>query len=322
VASDEEIAAGPDALYLFGVPPAALARFGEQPTVYHDDEASRLLVAAVPLEERFGYFGYLKKMVLTLHNLAVMKRGLMPFHGAFARIVLDGGRAANVLIIGDTATGKSETLEALRTRGEGRLRELRVVADDMGSLEVGPSGDLLGYGTEIGAFVRLDDLQQGYAFGQLDRSIIMAANRVNARVVLPVTTLDEVLHGYPVDLLLYANNHEAVGDAHPVIERFASPEEALVVFREGAAMSKGTTTSTGLTRGYFANPFGAAQREEQHEVIARRTFAAAFEAGVFVGQLRTRLGIDGFATAGPDEAAVALLDRIAELPLEKGDHHR
>ena len=319
IASDDEIAAGPDAVYLYGAPPAALDRFGSQPTVFHDDESSRLLVAAVPLEDRFGYFGYLKKMVLTLHNVAVMKRGLMPFHGAFARVVLADGRGANVLIIGDTATGKSETLEALRALGAGRLRDLRVVADDMGSLEIAGDDGLRGYGTEIGAFVRLDDLRQGYAFGQLDRSIIMSANRVNARVVLPVTTLDEVLHGYPVDLMLYADNHEAVDDDHPVIERFASAEEALAVFREGAAMSKGTTTSTGLTKGYFANPFGAAQREQEHEAIAQRTFAAAFAAGVFVGRLRTRLGIDGFVTSGPHEAAAALLDRIAERPPKKGD---
>jgi len=322
IASDEEIAAGPDAVYLFGAPPAALDRFGGQPTVYHDDESSRLLVAAVPLEDRFGYFGYVKKMVLTLHNVAVMKRGLMPFHGAFARVALDDGREANVLIIGDTATGKSETLEALRVIGAGRLRELRVVADDMGSLEVADDGGLRGYGTEIGAFVRLDDLQQGYAFGQLDRSIIMAANRVNARVVLPVTTLDEVLHGYPVDVLLYANNHQSVDVGHPVIERFPTAEAALAVFREGAAMSRGTTTATGLTKGYFANPFGAAQREAEHEAIAGRTFAAAFAAGVFVGQLRTRLGIDGFATDGPHAAAAALLDLIAASPAEKGDPRR
>ena len=242
VASDEEIAAGPDAVYLYGVPRPALARFGELPTVFHDDPASRLLVAAVPLEDRFGYFGYLKKMVLTLHNVAVMDRGVMPFHGAYTRLVLADGTAAGVLIIGDTATGKSETLEALRIVGDERIREVRVIADDMGSLEVAADGRVLGYGTEIGAFVRLDDLQQGYAFGQMDRAIIMSPNRVNARVVLPVTSLEDVLRGYPVDYLLYANNYEAVDDEHPVLERLPEQEAALAVFAGGAAMSKGTTT--------------------------------------------------------------------------------
>ena len=43
-----QIAAGPDAVYLYGVPPEALARFGELPTVFYDDAESGLLVAAVP----------------------------------------------------------------------------------------------------------------------------------------------------------------------------------------------------------------------------------------------------------------------------------
>jgi hypothetical protein len=311
VASDEEIAAGPDAVYLYGVPPAALSRFGDMPTVFHDDEASRLLVAAVPLEDRFGYFGYLKKMVLTLHNVAVMDRGLMPFHGAYTRLVLADGATAGVLVIGDTATGKSETLEALRIVGGERIREVRVIADDMGALEVAADGRVLGYGTEIGAFVRLDDLQQGYAFGQMDRAIIMSPNRVNARVVLPVTSLEDVLRGYPVDYLLYANNYEAVDDAHPVLERLAGGEAALAVFAGGVAMSKGTTTSTGLTHSYFANPFGPAQRPEQHDALARRTFAAASAAGVYIGQLRTQLGLPGAGTSGPRAAAEALLELIA-----------
>jgi len=311
VASDEEIAAGPDAVYLYGVPPQALARYGELPAVFHDDLASRLLVAAVPLEDRFGYFGYLKKMVLTLHNVAAMDRGLMPFHGAYTRLVLVDGATAGVLIIGDTATGKSETLEALRVVGDERIREVRVIADDMGSLEIGADGRVLGYGTEIGAFVRLDDLQQGYAFGQMDRAIIMSPNRVNARVVLPVTSLDDVLRGYPVDYLLYANNYEAVDDEHPVLERLPEQEAALAVFADGAAMSKGTTSATGLTNSYFANPFGPAQRREQHEALARKTFAAAYAAGVYVGQLRTQLGLPGVESAGPRAAAEALLELIA-----------
>ncbi len=134
---------------------------------------------------------------------------------------------------------------------------------------------------------------------------------MNARVVLPVTTLDDVLRGYPVDYLLYANNYEAVDDEHPVLERLPEQEAALAVFRDGAAMSKGTTTATGLTHSYFANIFGPAQRREQHEAIARKTFAAAFAAGVFVGQLRTRLGLPGAESAGPRAAAEALLEHIA-----------
>lgn len=310
LAGEEQIARGPDALYCFGVERAALQAFGDFPTVFYDDEENSILTAAIPRDDEFAYFGYLKKMVLTLHNIVMMKRGQMPFHGAMVRIALKDGSRANLVLIGDTGAGKSESLEAFRTLGAEEIRELRIVADDMGSFRIDPEKGLLGYGTETGAFIRLDDLQAGYAFQQIDRAIIMSPQKTNARVVLPVTTLDEVLHGYPVDFILYANNYEQVNEDHPVIERFSDPEQALAVFREGASMAKGTTTATGLGHNYFANIFGPPQYRPLHEELARRIFEEAYRRNVFVGQIRTRLGIPGFEQSGPEIAAKALLEAI------------
>jgi len=169
----------------------------------------------------------------------------------------------------------------------------------------------LGYGTEIGAFVRLDDLQQGYAFGQIDRAIIMSPQKMNARAVLPVTTLANVLRGYPIDFLLYANNYEEVDENHPIIERFRSKDKAIRVFREGMTMAKGTTTSSGIVHTYFANIFGPPQYRDLHEHLTSKYFQAAFDSGIFVGQIRTRLGISGWETKGPEEGARALFNLIS-----------
>jgi energy-coupling factor transporter ATP-binding protein EcfA2 len=241
----------------------------------------------------------------------MMKRGRMPYHGAMVRISLKNGKSANIVLIGDTAAGKSETLEAFRLLGREQIRELKIVADDMGSFDIGPDGRLLGYGTEIGAFIRLGDLQAGYAFEQLDRSIIMSPQKVNARVVLPVTTLEQVLHGYPVDMLLYANNYEQVDSDHPIIEFFKTPESAMKVFREGASMAKGTTTSTGLGHNYYANIFGPPQYRQIHDKLADKIFTKAFESGVRVGQMRSRLGIPGFEASGPKAVAEELFRLIS-----------
>jgi energy-coupling factor transporter ATP-binding protein EcfA2 len=312
LATDEQIQKGPDAVYCFGVNPEHMKRYSDNPTVFYDDEANGLLTAAVPNGAQFGYFGYLKKMVLTLHNIVMMKRGRMPYHGAMVRISLKNGKSANIVLIGDTAAGKSETLEAFRLLGREQIRELKIVADDMGSFDIGPDGRLLGYGTEIGAFIRLDDLQAGYAFEQLDRSIIMSPQKVNARVVLPVTTLEQVLHGYPIDMLLYANNYEQVDSDHPIIEFFKTPESAMKVFREGASMAKGTTTSTGLGHNYYANIFGPPQYRELHDGLAEKVFSQAFKSGVRVGQMRSRLGIPGFEASGPKAVAEELFKLISD----------
>jgi hypothetical protein len=141
----------------------------------------------------------------------------------------------------------------------------------------------------------------------------MNPNQVNARIVLPVTTYGHVMKGYSVDMVLYANNYEEIDDVHPVIERFSTPEEALNVFREGTAMSKGTTTSTGLTHTYFVNIFGPVQYRSLHEGIAVRYFEDFFRHDIFVGQLRTRLGIPGMERKGPEESARALIQLICQL---------
>ncbi len=312
LADDEALEQKPDAIFLFGVPEHALDSLASLPTVFYDDVANDVLVGAIPCRDEFGYFGYLKKMILTLHNIKMMKQGRMPFHGAMVHLDLMEGRTATVLLFGDTGAGKSETLEAFRTLAGEKIRELTIIADDMGSLEIAPDGTVVGYGTEVGAFVRLDDLQPGYAFSQLDRSIIMNPSRINARVVLPVTSYANVVKGTPVDIVLYANNYELVDDSHPVIAPFATAEEALAVFSDGTAMSKGTTTATGLVHTYFVNVFGPLQYPQLHDEIATCYFKVFFDKGITSAQLRTQLGIPGWERQGPEMAARALLDLLEE----------
>jgi energy-coupling factor transporter ATP-binding protein EcfA2 len=310
IASDDEIKKVPDAIYFFGVPDGQLDIYGKNQTVFFEDTKNNIMVAAVPDRDEFGYFGYLKKMVLTLHNIKTMRDQKFPFHGALFRLNLKGRKDMTVLIIGDTGAGKSETIEALRIIGKEYISDLQIIADDMGSIEMDLDEQLKGFGTEIGAFLRLDDLQPGYAFGQIDRAIIMSASQINSRIVLPVNSYNNIIKGYKIDYILYANNYETIDDEHPVIERIQNPEDALKIFKEGTVMSKGTTTSTGLTHSYFANIFGPPQYKGLHEKIAEKYFNAFFEKGIFVGQIRTRLGIKNFETDGPKEAALKLLKTI------------
>lgn len=307
LANDSDLEKKPDALFIYGVPGNLIDGLAKYSTVFYDDDENKIFVGAIPNRPEFAYFGYLKKMILTLHNAIIIKMGNMPFHGAMVKIMLQGNKEATILMMGDTGAGKSETLEAFRVLAEKYIRELTIIADDMGSIELDKEGCPIGYGTEIGAFLRLDDLQPGYAFGHLDRSIIFNPSQVNARIVFPVTKFDTVIAGHKIDYILYANNFEEIDNEHPVIEKFTSPEWAIDVFSEGAVMSKGTTTSSGLVHSYFANIFGPPEYKETHDKIAGKYFNSFFKNNVFVGQMRTRLGIPGYESNGPKEAAMALL---------------
>ncbi len=312
LAAVEDMSQVPDAVFMFGVPPKGEHVKGQNETIFYDDVENNMMVGMIPYRDEYGYFGYLKKMILTLHNIIMLKRGRMPYHGAMFNMVLRGRRDLNVLLIGDSGAGKSETLEAMRALIRDEVEDLVIIADDMGSLDFGEDGRILGYGTEMGAFVRLDDLQSGYAFGQIDRTIIMNPDQVNARVVIPVTKYADVVRGYPVDLVLYANNYDLVDEQHPVIEPFTNSQDALKVFREGAVMSKGTTTTTGLVNSFYANIFGPPMYPELQDELACKYFEAFFQQGVLVGELRTQLGVPGMEHKGPAQSAQVLLDTILQ----------
>ena len=147
-------------------------------------------------------------------------------------------------------------------------------------------------------------------WGELDRSVLMNPHLTNARIVIPITQYRDVVSGYPVDFLLYANNYEPVDETSPALDMLADPKEVLEVFSQGARLAKGTTDELGLVSTYFANPFGASQMREEHEALAERFVTQMLRNGRFLGQIRTQLGRDGCATEGPRIAAAALFDHL------------
>ncbi|MDA8090628.1 MAG: hypothetical protein M0Z61_10490 [Nitrospiraceae bacterium] len=298
----------PDLVMIFGLTGEGL----KSDTVFYEDRENNILAGLVRYSEEVDYFGYFKKMALTLHNIAMLKRGRLPVHGAMVHIKMKDGSEANVVIVGDSGAGKSETIEAFRALNTEDICDLKIIFDDMGSLGIDARGRVAGYGTETGAFVRLDDLEAGYAYEEIDRSIFMNPDKANARLIIPVTRYNHVVKGYPVGFLFYANNYEQIDGDHSAVEFFKSTEGALEVFRSGARLAKGTTDEKGLVHTYFANPFGAPQRRDIHETQAKFYFDYMFKAGVRIGQIRTRLGIGGFEHTGPRAASMGLLQIIRD----------
>ncbi|WP_055070799.1 hypothetical protein [Clostridium massiliamazoniense] len=305
--SDEYRGKKPDIIYVYGA-----KEDGPLRTEFYDDNKNDMMVGYINYSDEVDYFGYMKKMILTLHNLIMIKRGNLPIHGAMVKILLKTGKEANVVIMGDSGAGKSESLEAFRTLSEDYISDMTIVFDDMGTIKI-EKDNIYGYGTEIGAFVRLDDLDPGYAFKEIDRSIFMNPDKINARLVLPVATYNEIMEGYKVDLFLYANNYTAIKDSEKSIRYFENSKDAIEVFRKGARMAKGTTTENGLVESYFANPFGPAQKSEQCDVLLEKYFNKMFEKEIKVGEINTCLAIKGKEKIGPRKAALEMFEIIRNL---------
>ena len=90
----------------------------------------------------------------------MMAKGWLPIHGAFVNITLNDDRSKGICLMGDSGAGKSETIETLKNLGNDKIKNIEVVFDDMGTFHI-ENGQVYAKGTEIGAFVRLDDLDPG-----------------------------------------------------------------------------------------------------------------------------------------------------------------
>ena len=288
----------PDAIELFGV------QDGTKDTTFFHDRKNNIWVGKVSAAPEIDYFGYTKKSLLTLHNLAMIERGWLPIHGAMVNIYLKDGRKKGLMFMGDSGAGKSETLEALSTMASDLIDHQETVFDDMGSLHIDENGRIRAQGTEIGAFVRLDDLDKGTAYRDMDRSIFFNPEKANARVVVPASPYYVVTHDQEVDCFLYANNYTDKRGMH----LFSNREEAEPVFIEGKRFALGTTQEKGLSTTFFANPFGPMQKQEQTKVLIDRIFDKLFEENIPVGEIYTCLGLPNKGDHGITKAAEALMN--------------
>ena len=268
---------------------------------YYYDEANDIWVGEVPNTVKTTYFGYMKKMCLTLHNLHQIKQGKLPIHGSMVRIAFSNGKTKNVVFFGDSGAGKSESLEALQEIADEQIVDMETIFDDMGSFTI--DGDkVYAQGTETGAFVRLDDLSSAVAFNNMDRGIYLNPELKNARVIIPVTSIENVIAHHHVDMWVYANNYDAgVG-----IHQFENEEAAKEVFVAGKRKALGTTDESGMTTTFFANPFGPVQEPELTKPVIDEVFKKFFEQGIYVGEIYTHLGYDRSAEALHDSARAML----------------
>ena len=292
----------PDLLYIFG------GEYDGESEFYYDKE-NDIYVGLAPHDSSIDYFGYMKKMLLTLYNTKMIDNGFLPIHGACVHITMRDGTKKNIVIMGDSGAGKSESLEALSEMAGDNISNQLTVFDDMGTFKI-EDGKVKAYGTEIGAFVRLDDMTSGYAYREMDRAIFMNPDKTNSRLVIPVATYSQIMEGYNVDMYLYANNYDE--ECESEVEFYKTPEEAKQIFIRGARRAKGTTQELGMTESFFANPFGPVQREAQTRVIIDKVFEQLFKTGVPVGNLHTRLAVPGMEHEGPALAAKKLFEILEE----------
>lgn len=225
----------PDGVFVFGCPSSTMDDLG-----YYWDEDNELLVGLVPNLDECKYFGYGKKPILTLHNVLAIRAGDLPLHCGCTRYVCHFDESTN----------------------EPYITEMLVKADDMGRARLEKDADgqnqIIFYGTETGAFACLDGFSEHAKLQMKGREIgYNNDSGSNARQIVPVATVSEVMTGHPLDGLMYNNNFNIIEKGAPTIHSDMPVMEAIDHFRKGERVAAGSTqTHRGKKEiSYWANPF-------------------------------------------------------------------
>lgn len=289
----------PDGIVLFGLDDKT------EDSTYSYDSVNDFWVAKVPYMIKIEYYGYMKKMVLTMHNAIMMKKKWLPIHGSMINIHFKGRAPIGVVFMGDSGAGKSETIEAMQLLNHPELVSMDVIFDDMGSFHI-ENGTLVAQGTEIGAFIRLDDLDKGSPYKTMDRSIFMNPESVNARVVIPVSPYSMIVENHPVHYFFYANNYvNEIG-----LKTVEHANELKNVFIEGKRMALATTHEVGISTTYFANPFGPMQDQSSCDPLIDYYFEQLDTSNVIVGEVYTGLGVRDTVEDHLTQTAKVLLETL------------
>ncbi len=265
----------------------------------------KMLVGVMPKKANIDYFGYVKKIMLTLFNLKMIEKKLLPIHGAGIKIT-SKGKTKNFFILGDSGAGKSETIEAIKHLYGSNYR-IDTIFDDMGTFHL-KDQQVYATGTEIGAFVRLDDLDQGYSLRSIDRAVFFNIDETNSRVVIPIETYEMTYDFHHVDAFLLADNYS---DSFQGIKFFNDSKTAKDEFILGKRVALNTTQEKGLVSTYFANPFGPVQKKEVVDTYLNEYFETLFKNSIPVGKIFTRLSLD--RKEGPYTGAKALINLFEQL---------
>ena len=86
--------------------------------------------------------------------------------------------------------------------------------------------------------------------------------------------------------------------------------EAQPVFIEGKRFALGTTEEKGLSKTFFANPFGPVQRQEKCMALIDKMFSVMHDNGVLLGEVFTHLGCEDKGPEALQQAAQAIIEEM------------
>jgi hypothetical protein len=291
----------PDLILIFGVKD----KNSNIETIFYQDKENSTIVGYVNYHEAIDYFGYIKRMILTIFNIQILDEGRLPVNGCLLNIVLQNNKTTNVVMVGDSSSGKHETIRALEILTKGYVKEIKTIFTDIGYLHI-KDNVVYASGTETGIFTKFTELSGSDTYKTIDRGIFINLQDDNdIRVATNLNNFNVTNLPYKVDYFMYLNNYEEGMEYTPL----SNVDEATKVFIEGKRVVKVDNTKI-EEKILFSNKYGAIQREEETKKSVIKYIKTMLSTNVAVGEVRTGVSLRGYADKGPLLVAKKIFDLI------------
>lgn len=170
----------------------------------YEDTCNELIIGLHSGNENGNHFQYIKDMISTLYSCYCLKKHDFPLHGSMLQLHFPQ-KTIGVLLIGAPDTGKSALCTSLLQICDKKNIPYSKVFDDQGVLH-NLDNDIYASGSEIGAFLHIDDLPQVTIYKQMSASVLLQEQQETTHVILPFTSIEEIRKFHKVDIIFYLDN--------------------------------------------------------------------------------------------------------------------
>ncbi|MDR2527266.1 MAG: hypothetical protein LBC92_05335, partial [Rickettsiales bacterium] len=153
VSKDEIGDKKPDITLIYG------AKDGEKNTVssYYRDTKNNIIIGYLNRVDDTDCFTYIKRMVLVAFGVKILEEDSLPFRGMLLNLTFKNDKTYNILMVGDSDSGKFELSQTLNTYLKKYIKEWKIVFNDIGFIR-SEGNKCKVYNIERGIFIKLSAL--------------------------------------------------------------------------------------------------------------------------------------------------------------------
>ncbi|GMO63746.1 MAG: hypothetical protein Ta2D_10600 [Rickettsiales bacterium] len=280
----------PDAILVFG---GEEKDNKEVKSVFYEDKKNKVIVGYFNNNPNIDYFSSIKRMLMIIFSIKNLNNNKLAIKGLLLNILLKNGKTINLLLAGDTYSGKFFLESKINSLMGDNIKRTKIIFNDIGYL--GYKGkEVYAFGTETGSFLKMKGLNSRDNYYStlkqiISRSIFLYSDNENAdkdiRIVTTMNSFHSVNSGYKIDYIINLTN---TSKGHIKMDALEIFNDAYIAKKHFTASNKTTAYNKKerIEDVFFFYEFGNVEkRKEKMEELVDKIFDDLLKSNTIVAEV-------------------------------------